>query len=226
MSRNKSLHKVSTVIRKRALVKTVLPKNLYLDEEQLDELLQLESTFDTELDSYYFIDRFNILETSNVGIHYFCIENKFALDQIGLNEALSIEMAFLLFEKLEADEILSNSVVGYRHLLDNSVVLKNSELFQTLCYKFERSFKNRLTAAMASIVYSISIDNLMFLLDKRFVEGSGYYFHKYNFDAALREPEILAWVEKNVPDLKDVPPKWILKVYGLERIEELDEYDV
>lgn len=219
MSNNKKLSKASTVIRDRALLKTMLPENLYLNEEQLAELLQLEAAFESKINSEHLVEDFNILETHNAGIHYFCIQNDFVLDQIGKNKFLSREVIILLFEALELKDNLPSINFGYRRLLTNPTVFKDLELFQKFFWKYRKDFDNNLIPVLAPLIPHLPINVFMFVVQNLVVKGPGFSAIVYHFEASLREPEILKWVSENAPDLKGLPSKWIMKMYALEEFE-------
>jgi hypothetical protein len=130
---------------KHSIPITILPNGIKLSRREVAELCLLEDLYYTrDLTENELNLAFDFKETSNIGLHHFCINNSCELRFLASNPTISVEVAYAIFEALYASEnhysvIRKNICIS---LLCSTVVLNDIKLFELIFNKtFVGSFK-------------------------------------------------------------------------------------
>lgn len=196
--------------------KTLLPSDLVLYVQDKRDLCELEETYQ-EIDFYYgrFPAKFNLTLTTNVGIHYFCIENSFHLRALASNENLTEHFIHLIFNQLNYSESSDDRDIVY-NILRNSVVYENAILFETIFNKVFPDDEIDVLMGLRGMVFTAPINILMFVLPHvGNLVGMKNLVLDYLDTTKMREEEILEWVAINNKPLAKLPLSWVLKAYGM-----------
>jgi hypothetical protein len=212
--------------------KTILPKGLKLTDEEIIELCKLEEqcdamasldasptlAFDSSRGMFVPSNRiihFSFISTTNIGVHYFCVERNIALKVLSNNRHLSKEMVLLIFNKIKPFRGNDKEATQV-NLLCHRVVFNDLELFAKLFFiLFPENKKSILTSVGVVISYA-PIDILMFMLPIVFKVNNKEQNISYKAVAINRSFSVLEWVEQNEPELAGLPLSWIFKTYGFK----------
>jgi hypothetical protein len=204
--------------------KTRLPKSVFLSDFKTLELLNLENMFfnkskENNQNVFDAAAEFNVAHNTNVGIHYFCIENDFELSSIASNKNISLEIAETIFEKTSSLNIARRTTIYYV-LVCNPVVSANFELFKKV-FKFINFDNSFATLTIDFIAPVASIEVLMLVLNelRRSVANKSPALKEERFitftkSLEPRKEEITQWLKDNNSDLVGLPFSWVLKLYG------------
>ena len=201
------------------IYKTIIPPNVQITPEQAKELAKMENHH--ALGRFATGNRTNsgVANTTNPGVHYFCLENNFKLPLLSRNHNLSYDVTIRLAKKTRHDY---PEIHQLRHdLLRAPHIYSNFDLFREI-YFIAKPEDYSLLYNAASITKSANADILVFLfqeakdLNKQF-ERSGSnrnVFHTLHDELLARPDDIVEWATRQHPELAGVPFSWIYKAYG------------
>lgn len=107
-------------------IKTALPLDVNLSDEETKELLSLERLYLTSgRNAEQLAKEFNVWGTTNEGIHYFCIENAFNLRKLAKNRNLTPVTIFLLHQAIKKYVSEGKAALSFA-LLTNPFCLQKS----------------------------------------------------------------------------------------------------
>ena len=198
-------------------INTKLPLDLKLGRKRRKELVELERLFPRFHNNYVGLaERAEILNTENVGIHYFCLENNFSLEHLAHNRNLSPAIISLLNDKLKSEDTVIGKNVSFS-LLNNSAVSKHAVLFEEIFNNFiETTDGFDMSDIFTPIsLYTVNIDSFMLILTEAGYSTLQSTREVYAEIARKREDEIQLWLQRCKPDLAELPFSWVLRTYGL-----------
>jgi hypothetical protein len=221
-SRQSAIQKVEDGETEQRFPSTVLPAGMVLPLGYSEELYELEQLYKSrEFSDTRLMQKFSIERTANIGIHYFCVENKFALEVLAYSHKISVEIAELILDIETVARPYRISQIR-ENLLVNPIVYNNFTLFEKVFNQCPAPGPMLNLSSRASIM---SVEVLLFLLPKarksNFIGIKKTYERIFN----VRKYSILAWIEKNNPELKDLPELWVLKTYDLYDWSSDHDYD-
>lgn len=194
--------------------KTILPPTIKLKPKEIEELSLLEERFEAYIQNTDSENDVKISSTTNIGVHYFCVENGVGLKILASNKKISPDIAFLILCKLDDIATVLSSSDAYYELLNNPVVYKNLDLFNIVLeetYKLDGA--STLTLLFRSAAY-MPISSLMAVMIKAGSSNNNFVKKGYLQVASVRSVDILAYVKEKTPELGEVPLTWVLKAYG------------
>lgn len=203
--------------------KTVLPLDIVLSNEEIKELCELERLFDnTGFTPSQLSNKFLVSSTTNIGIHYFCVEKNMALRVLASNETISPLVAYLILRKSEFAHYGSSLSNCYK-LLGNPVVFKDFDLFKMIFNEaFVKSSEGGFTEVSQDLLFSLKtlvgvmpVSVIMFLLPFVGETQSDFLCKSYIKSTSSRANEIMAWLEETSHELAGVPFSWILRAYNI-----------
>lgn len=205
-------------VNKHKTFHTILPADVNLTVEQKNTLIHLERMFDKGFTENNIKSNLqtNFNNTTNVGIHFFCIENRFALSTLAKNKNLSSLSVFLLLRKIDEKNpslgIYNSILYG---LLSNPVVLKEELLFKEIFYTLSKINGSIWQCNLSpETLLKLDINLFLFLLE----QGNATVMDDISMihirhTIKTRGQEISSYFANTEPDLADVPLSWILKAY-------------
>jgi hypothetical protein len=196
----------------------ILPNDIFLTDEENEELCNLESLkYSFGYGFGQLNDQISLITTTNVGIHYFCIDDMVGIGYVAANANISLDVVKQIVNKLPN---MHNMVTkqAYIYLLFNPVVYKDKDLFACILEKAYPLIGESLFSSLLRALTYFPIDTFMVLL-KKVNENETNYPTKYYLEETLeREDEIKNWASENNPELDGLPLLWVLKAYGFEKI--------
>lgn len=194
-------------------IRTVLPLDVELTHDEKRELMELEKLEGTSsFTTSQLAKRFNVITTTNVGIHYFCIEKSIGLYELAKNKTISTLIAYLLERKVSLTKHSAAFSVRF-NLLFNPAVYNNASAFKSIFAK--QAYGDSLMYALIPLLAKVNMEVFMFLIVEAGEVKTESTQVLYIKRATAREEEIYAWVAEFAPDFSDLPLSWILKAYGL-----------
>lgn len=199
-----------------------LPSDVTLTSNEKLELAKLEKLYSDamelaalkqeNLNVKIVTSQFKIYETTNVGIHYFCIRNDVELFALAGNNHISVPVAYLIFEKIK-DKDFKPFQVAYYSLLTNSLVCKDYDVFKLIfekVYSIDSKEATQLLFSFRNLAFSLPISIIMLLLTSVREINSSNLTQFYSDVIELRKYEIKVWLAENFPELAELPLNWIL----------------
>jgi hypothetical protein len=194
--------------------KTILPPEVKLKPKEIQELAKLEESFNSYFQTSHHINDVNLTNTTNLGVHYFCVENGIGLKKLAGNKKISPDMAFLILCKLDDIATIFTSFDPYYELLNNPVVYKNLDLFKIVFEElYELDDDSVLTLLFRTANY-IPVESFMVAMAKVSSSKNDLIKRDYLDLATVRSADILAYAKEKNPDLGELPLSWVLKAYG------------
>lgn len=200
-------------------IRTMLPSDVNLTREQHNDLLTLEKKFKTHGESMVVARDFKVQSTNNPGIHYFCVENNFALLYLSSNPNLSPMIVFLLVNKW-ASEIAPISVMF--NLLSNEAVASDIGLFKFVVGKLSDSnfSKQDILVSFLSKMNSVPVELFMFMFEEIGLNGTVTDKRKSLTVAEQRVKEINGWLvnheDETYQQMATIPFSWVAGMFGYE----------
>lgn len=191
---------------------TVLPTDLILSLGEIDELYYLEQMYKSgDFSETRLVWKFNIENTANVGIHYFCVENDFALEGLAYSRRISATIAELILN-VKINNRKAHSLQIIDNLVVNPIVYNNFALFQKV---YNYTPEGYLLTKMQLRASSMPVEVLLFILPK--ARKSRYAGTKKSYERIfdVRKYDILNWLKENNPELEGLPETWVLKAYDI-----------
>lgn len=217
--------------------KTVLPPEVKLTPYEIAELSELEEqcdritsvkpihklTFDSSRGMSVpsnMVLHFSFIATTNVGVHYMCVERNIALRVLSNNLSLSKEMILLIFRRNQKLRGQDKEATEF-NLLAHKNVYTDLDFFKTLYNQImlDTSIRYLLNSIRGYLAYT-PINILMFMLHEVVLFADEKIIQEYAEVAIRRKEMVLEWVAQNEPELAGLPLSWVLKVYGINGVSE------
>lgn len=194
---------------------TVLPDDVILSKTETEELCTLESL---RYNFGYAFGQLNeqtdLVTTTNVGIHYFCIDDSIGMSYAASNVNISLTIVNQIANRLKDGNKLMITKQVYVYLLFNPAVYKNKDSFTSILETAYPLFGENLLISLFRTLNYLPIDAFMVLLKKVDESDAKFLIEDYLEVAVARANEIKSWASENNPQLTELPLSWILKAYG------------
>jgi hypothetical protein len=206
-----------------------LPSDIVLTADETLELLKLETLYDkavketaltqTNFNIKIVTSQFKIFETTNVGIHYFCIKNDIELFALSGNNNISLNVVSLVFDRIK-DKDFKSFQVAYYSLLSNPLVYEDFNVFKLI---FEKVYSTdgeaeRLLYSFRNLAFLMPVNVLMFLLTTVGEVRTTNLTEFYSNVIEIRKNEITEWLQENFPELVELPLNWVLHSRVLKNV--------
>lgn len=211
---------VNSVTSKRR-ISTNIPADIQLTSEQVREVLQLEYDYaNSMLSEVKLAKKFEVINTKNAGIHFFCLENNFALLHLAKNHNIDTLVAMLINHRLnlldkQSEKGLVRKPYSERYaLLTNPAILGNLELFKTIFDSTKEEDKGTIVSTLIFNMQDADVEVLVYII-AWVAEADKPRMLKYVDVLKKREAEIEEWAVANDHMIAGLPTSWILAMYGI-----------